>query len=212
MSEIARRERSKRQRWAAPGSRHDRVIALAQALLPMAIGVLAAFLVMAPLFMRGDSSFVLDKNKVEVAKERMRIQAARYSGEDAKGQPFALTAGSAVQRSSSEAVVQLNELAAEIELQDGPARLAADRGRYDIAREQVRVDGPIAFRAADGYRLDTRDAVVDLKTRRMQSGGAVDGATPQGVFSGDRMSADLESRTVRLEGNARLRIDPARTN
>lgn len=211
MSEIARRERTDRQRWAAPGSSHDRFVRIASTLLPTGIGILAAFLVMAPLFMRGDVSFVLDKNKVEVAKERLRIQTARYTGQDAEGQPFTLTAGSAVQKSSAEPVVQLQTLAAEIGLADGPAQLRANRGRYDLEREQVAVDGPIAFRAADGYRLDTRDATVDLKTRQMESGGAVTGTTPLGTFSGNQMRADLEARTVRLDGNARLRIYPART-
>lgn len=211
MSQVARQVRNHRRQWALPGSSHDRIVAWSMMILPMAIGILAAFLVMAPLFMRGDTSFVLDKNKVDVAQERLRIQQARYRGADAKGQPFQLTAGSAVQKSSTEPVVQLNELTAAIRLADGPARLQADRGRYDIEHEQVAVDGPVRFRANDGYRLDTRDATVDLKTRQMQSGGAVTGSTPLGNFSGDRMQANLEDRTVRLEGNARLRIDPRRT-
>ena len=46
MSDLAVRNRSARQRWAAPGGRHDRVIRLAGVALPVGIGVLAAFLVM----------------------------------------------------------------------------------------------------------------------------------------------------------------------
>ncbi len=211
MSDIARQERTRRQRRAAPGSAHDRLIALLMVALPIAIGVLAAFLVMAPLFMRGDTSFVLDKNKVDVAQERMRLRAAEYRGQDAKGQPFVIDAGSAVQKSSAEPVVQLQELAAGIRLPDGPARLTAPRGRYDMRSEQVDVLGPIQFRAANGYSLDTVNATVDLKTRKLRSGSAVTGTTSMGNFSGDRLDADLEARTVRLTGNARLRIDPART-
>lgn len=211
MSEAAIPLRTARQNWAAPGSSHDRVIGLLHTGLPIAIGVLFAFLVMAPITMRGDVSFVLDKNRVEVARERLKIQAARYRGADAKGQAFSLSAGSAVQRSSAEPVVQLNRLAADIQLSDGPARLRADRGRYDMDAEQVKVDGPITFRAANGYTLDTRDATVDLKTRRMQSGGAVDGRVPQGTFSANRLTADLEGRVVTLRGDARLRVVPRST-
>jgi lipopolysaccharide export system protein LptC len=210
MSEQARRVRSKRQVWAAPGSSHDRVVAAARAGLPVAIGVLAAFLVMAPLTMRGDVSFVLDKNKVDMATERMRLQAATYRGEDAKGQPFALNAGSAVQKSSAEPIVRLNDLAARIQLADGPARLVANQGRYDMTSEQVKVDGPIRFDGPNNYRLNTSDATVDLKTRQLTGSGNVTGTTAQGVFSGDRLTADLEQRTVRLSGNARLRLQPGR--
>jgi lipopolysaccharide export system protein LptC len=212
VSELARQERSRRKRWAAPGGSHDAMVRLLQVALPMAIGVLTAFLVMAPLFAGGDVSFVLDKNKVDVAQERMRIQAARYRGADDQGRPFALNAGSAVQKSSAERVVDLNELSAGIRLSDGPATLRADRGRYDMVEDKVAIEGPITFRAADGYALDTRDATVDLRRRQLQSGSAVSGVAPQGTFRGDRLEADLEERTVRLQGNARLRIVPGNTN
>jgi lipopolysaccharide export system protein LptC len=211
MSEQGRRMRTERQVWAAPGSRHDRLISLLRVVLPGAIGVLAAFLVTAPLTAGGDVSFVLDKNKVEVARERLKIQAARYSGQDAKGQPFRLTAGSAVQRTSAEPVVQLNDLAAAIRLPDGPATLDAKTGRYDMDSERVTLDGPLHFRGPDGYDLQTRDATVDLKQRTLASGGAVTGRVTQGTFSANRMRADLAERTVTLDGNARLRIVPRRT-
>ena len=208
MSERAHRERSARQRWAQPGSRHDRLVGFLGIGLPVAIGVLAAFLVMAPLTSAGDVSFVLDKNKVEVARERLKIQAAEYRGQDAKGQAFQLRAGSAIQRSSAEPVVQLQDLAAAIRLPEGPANLVANRGRYDMDAEQVKVDGPIRFRAADGYAIDTSDATVDLKARSMESAGNVTGSVPRGTFRADRLRADLESRTVVLDGHARLRIVP----
>ena len=198
--------RTARQRWAAPKSRHDRTIGLLSFGLPVGIGVLAAFLVMAPIYQTGDVSFVLDKNKVAVARERLRIQAAQYRGQDGKGQPFTIDAGSGLQRSSAEPVVELTTLDARLRLTDGPALLHADRGRYDMRNDQVRIEGPIQFTGPDNYRLDTQDATVDLKSRRLASGGAVTGTVRQGVFSANRMRADLEARTVTLEGNARLRI------
>lgn len=212
MSEVAARLRSQKRTWAHPGSGHDRIVRIALLLLPLGIGVLAAFLVVAPLTLAGDVSFVLDKNRVAVSPERLRIDSAQYRGEDSRGRAFQLNAESAVQRSSAEPVVQLKGLSASIALHDGPASFQADRGHYDLNREQVSVDGPIRFQAANGYALNTRDATVDLKTRQMRSGGAVDGTTPMGSFSGNRMTADLENRTVAIEGNARLRIIPKRAN
>ena len=202
--------RSARQVWAAPGSSHDTLIGALRVALPVAIGVLAAFVVVLPLYAGGDVSFLLDKNKVEVARERLRVQQASYRGEDGRGQPFALTAGSAVQRSATEPVVELDRLSARIGLSDGPATVVAGKGRYDMDSQQVKIDGPLRFDGSGGYRLDTRDATVDLKTRRLTSGGAVTGAVPQGTFSGDRMTADLDRHIVRIDGNARLRIVPRR--
>ena len=211
MSEAAVRVRSARQIWALPGSAHDRVIATLKIVLPIGIGVLAAFLVTAPLTATGDVSFVLDKHKVDVAHERLRIQAAQYRGQDGKGQPFTLDAQSAVQKSSAEPVVRIAGLVAGIRLDDGPARLTANNGRYDMANEQVAIDGPIKVNGPRGYTMTTENATIDLKQRTLASGSAVTGTVNQGAFSADRMTADLANRTVVLDGHAHLRIVPHRT-
>ena len=210
MSEIARRVRSQRQVWALPGSPHDKLVAALKVLLPIGIGVLGAFLVTAPLTASGDVSFVLDKHKVAVAHERLKIQAAQYRGEDGKGQPFSLDAQSAVQKSSAEPIVRIGGLKADISLDDGPATLTAPSGVYNMDSEQVEVGGPIAVKGPRGYSLQTSDATVDLKTRTLQSGSAVTGTVSQGTFSGDRMHADLANRSVTLDGHAHLRIVPHR--
>lgn len=198
--------RSALQLWAAPGGRHDRLIAIARLALPAVIGVLSAGLVFVPLASRSEVSFVLAKDNVQIAKERMRVTAATYRGEDGKGQPFQLTAGSAVQATSRDPVVKLSDLTANILLKDGPASLHADTGRYDMDRDIVSVVGPVVFTSSGGYRLQTRDVAVGLKTRKLASGGPVDGQMPLGSFSADRIEADLGARSVVLEGQARLHI------
>jgi lipopolysaccharide export system protein LptC len=203
----ADQQRDVRRHWARPGGTHDRLVGLLKNWLPVAVGVLAALLATAP-FTGGDKvSFVLDKNKVEVAKDRMRLTEALYRGEDSKGQPFSLRAGSAVQKSSREPIVDLNTLSARILLTDGPAMLTAQKGRYDMETERVGIQGPVQFEASGGYRLTTRDVGVDLKTRRMKSAGRVDGRIPIGTFSGDHLEADMNARTVTLNGRASLRIE-----
>lgn len=206
MSELADRVRTERQHWAVPGSSHDRVIRTMRIALPLAITILALLLAAAPLTMGRDISFMLAKDRVEVAKERLRVTEAIYRGSDSKGQPFLLRAGSAVQVSSRVPVVQLNDLSARIMLTDGPAAIAARKGLYDMEKERVVVEGPIAFTTADGYRMVTRDVAVDLNSRRVASGGPVTGRMPLGSFSGDRLRADLNQRTVVLDGHARLHI------
>jgi len=208
MSEIAARLTTQNRAWAHPGSGHDRAVRIALVLLPILIGALAAFLVSAPLFMGGDVSFVLDKKKVAMSPQRLLTSAADYRGEDSKGRQFELHAGSAVQRSSAEPVVQLNQLSARLNLTDGPATLVANKGRYMLNTDQMLIDGPIRFQTSDGYILNTNDATIDLKTRQLESGGAVTGNTPTGTFRADHLRADLDKRLISLEGNAHLRMTP----
>src|SRR5687767_5004051 len=142
-------------------------------LLPALVGVLLAYLLLSPLSKKAEISFLLDKNKVEVARERLRVQAAQYRGTDNKGRPFVIDTASAVQARSSEPVVQIQGMAARIMLAEGQATLRANRGRYDMETQKVDVIGPILFTAADGYRLETRDVSVDLNDQSMTSGRGV---------------------------------------
>lgn len=206
MSDSAIVEQSRRRRWAASGGQHDRAMRLLGVLLPIAVGALAAVMLFAPFAQRSEISFLLSKDEVDVAKERMRVTRAIYRGEDARGRPFALAADSAVQASSRVPVVEMRGMSAALQLDDGLAQIAAPTSRYAMDRETIHIDGPVTMAAASGYRIATRDVSIDLNARRMQSRGRIDGAVPIGRFSADRVAADLDQRVVRLDGNARLVI------
>jgi lipopolysaccharide export system protein LptC len=206
MSQLAEQQRSTRRVWAAAGSSHDKVIAALRVLLPTAVGVLAAFLAFAPLTVGRDISFVLSKDRVDVARERMRVTRAVYRGDDSKGEPFTLEAASAVQATSRDPIVHLSGLNATIRLTGGPATIRADQGRYNMDNDNIAIEGPVRFDSADGYHIATRDVLVDMSKRTAHSLTPVDGTMPLGHFSADRISADLERHIVRLDGRARLHI------
>jgi lipopolysaccharide export system protein LptC len=136
----------------------------------------------------------------------MRVEQARYVGEDNKGQKFEVVADRAVQQSSNVPVVAIEGMRARLNLERGPLAIAALRGRYDLEQEQMLIDGPVRVAGPDGYRLATRDVRVDLDKRTMQSTGPVNGAMQLGQFSAGNMSADLDERVVRLNNGVRLKI------
>jgi len=206
MSDARAKERVRQQRWAAPGGSHDLLMRLLKIVLPSAIGVLLAYLALAPLQKSRDVSFILDKNKVDVARERMRVESARYRGQDDKGRPFTIDASSAVQATSQDPIVEIMGMSAEIGLESGPATLRAERGRYDMEAQKVDIFGPIQLTGADGYLLQTRDVAANLNSQELQSRGAVEGTMPLGRFEAGKLEADLRERKVVLSGRARLHI------
>jgi lipopolysaccharide export system protein LptC len=207
MSDAATRKQQVKRHWAEPGSRHDALIKAVKFGLPIVIVVLVLLLAIAPFERRGDVSFILDKNEVEKARERMRLEKARYSGEDNKGQKFLIIADRAVQPSSDVPIVLIQGMKARLEMERGPLSIAALKGRYDLDQELVTVDGPIRVVGADGYSMQTRDVTVDLDRRTMRSSGAVSGQLPLGRFEAGSLTADLDERTVRLDGGVRLKIE-----
>ena len=235
MSEAAVHKREVQQHWAEPGSRHDALVKAAKIGLPSAVGVLAAFLLMAPLAKQSEVSFILDKNEVETAPERMRIESARYMGKDDKGQPFVIQANRAIQRSSEQPIVDIMGMFARLGLENGPATIQAQRGRYNLDKQQVAILGPVRVSGPEGERLVTNNVLVDLNRRtvvggqgtgagrqgsvaagevegnldrkQLGLGGGVSGRIKLGQFTAGSVHADLGSRTIVLDGGARLKIE-----
>jgi lipopolysaccharide export system protein LptC len=136
----------------------------------------------------------------------MRVESARYVGEDNKGQKFVIVADRAVQPSSDVPVVDITGMFARLNLQQGPLLVAANQGRYNLDTQKVNVDGPVKVVGGDGYRLATRDVTVDLKRRHLASDGPVAGSMRLGEFQAGQLQADLGTRTVVLDHGARLKI------
>ncbi len=206
MSEAAILKRSVKHHWAEPGSRHDQLVRLAKIGLPIIVAAFLLVLAIAPFDQRGDVSFILDKKEVDRAAERMRIEAARYTGEDNRVNKFEITARRAIQQSSDQPIVNIEGMMARLALMQGPLVIAANQGRYDLDTQMVDVLGPVRVVGPDGYRLETRDVEVDLKKRTLQSRGPVAGAMELGQFRANQLSADLGERKVVLNGGARLKI------
>lgn len=210
MTAQADKIRNRRQRFAAPGSSLDKIIRILAVGLPALVGVVSAMMLITPLSPTAELSFLLDRNKVAIADDRLRMDNAMYRGEDSNGRPFTLSAGDAVQSSGSVPIVELHDLVARIVLPGGPAVLSSPAGNYNIDEDQVHIPGIVQFNAADGYRLTARNVVIDLPSRTLHGDGRVEGAIPAGTFEADDMRVDLEERSLTLRGNARLRMVPGR--
>jgi lipopolysaccharide export system protein LptC len=206
MPDTSVHQRATQEHWAEPGGRHDRLVRVLKVALPSAVGVLAAFLLTAPLTKKQEVSFILDKNEVESAPERMRVEAARYAGRDNKGQPFVIQANRAVQRSSDEPIVDIMGMFARMGLESGPATIRANTGRYNLDRQQVEVVGPVRVNGPDGEQLLTRDVLVDLNKRTV-SGGAGTGSGREGDIQAGQLSGDLRSQQLGLAGGVSGRIE-----
>src|SRR5690349_11410286 len=141
----------------------------------------------------------------EEGAKRARAEA-RYTGTDDKGQLFTIIAGRAVQPSSDTPIVDINDMYARLNLQQGPLVIAAGQGRYNLDTQQVAVIGPINVQGADGWHLRTEDVTVDLKQRKLASHGPAVGQMRLGQFRANQIRADLGTHTVVLDGGARLKI------
>ncbi|MCJ2180658.1 LPS export ABC transporter periplasmic protein LptC [Novosphingobium album (ex Hu et al. 2023)] len=202
--------RNRRRHFATPGGSHDRLVSFLAKALPAAIGLVVAVMILIPLSPRGEISFLLDRNKVAVTNDRIKVEDAAYRGQDDRGRDFVVTAGTAVQKSASVPIVEMLDLSAKMALNDGPAQIVAPRGSYNYDIEKIDISGPVEFSAPDGYNMTTSNVAIDIKQKVVVGSGGVKGSVPTGTFQAHAMKADLENRTVTLEGNARLRMTPGK--
>ena len=99
-----------RRLWAMPGSRWDRRVRLLKRVLPIAAGAIMVACLAWPLTARQEFSFVLSRDSVDKARERLRIEQPMYRGKDRRGRSFSITAArapSSAQRMSGMATGRL---------------------------------------------------------------------------------------------------------
>lgn len=197
-----------RRRWALPGSRWDRFAGVMRWFLPALAMIILLTGLIWPLTQDREFSFILSKDEVEMAGDRMRLGEAVYRGEDDEGRAFEIRAARGVQETSANPRVVLSDLSARLDMAEGLATVSAPRGIYNLDTERLRVAGPVRVNRLDGYRLITGDVTVDLPSRSLKSTGRIEGQLPLGNFAADSLSADLETRRVVLDGNSRMRINP----
>ncbi|MGI4879713.1 MAG: LPS export ABC transporter periplasmic protein LptC [Janthinobacterium lividum] len=200
---------SDRARASLPGGGWDIFVTVVKVALPVLAVLLLATIVVLPLLQAQEFSFLLSKDKVAMSKERLRTDTAVYRGQTANGQPFVIRAAGAVQKSSAVPVVELNKLSADVKLDDGPARVTAPSGRYEIDHDLLVIAGPVDFNSAAGYTLDGAEVRVSLLDRTVVTDQPVTGKLPLGTFRANNLRADLGGKRLQLGGGTHLHIVPA---
>lgn len=197
---------SKRRRAALPGSPYDRLVSVLKIVLPVAaLAVLLTCLIW-PLTVRTEFSFILSKDHVASAGERLRVARAEYRGEDTKGQAFVITAASAVQKSSEIPVVEMHDIAATLDAQNGPIHAVAGKGHYDMSQERMTADGPVHVTSDGGALVDTRDVSLDMQNKLISGDAGVDGKVKLGTFRAQRLRGDVNNHVVTLLDRVHLHI------
>ncbi len=179
-------------------------------ILPIASLLLLGLMLVWPFMSGRQASFILSKQGIEANNDVLRMKRPQYRGRDNKGRPFVISAAHATQKDNKNPLVELVDLDATINVTEGQAQVRADRGIFDIKREQLRIAGKISVERADGYIFNTRDALLDLPSRVATGKNGVTGQTPVGSFYAKSFRVNVETGLVTFEGGVKMRITPNR--
>lgn len=184
--------------------------------LRIALPVIALILV-AAFFLNtrkaaGDDAFLDDFADLEATAQNLRSAKPQFSGVDAAGNPYEITAQSMIQQAESKEIVELDQPRAVTVGADQQSVVAAKAGVFNTDDKRLKLEDGVTFERAigpDNYVLRTPAATVSIDEQTVVSDKGVSGAGPGGSkLKADRMNADNRSGAVVFEGNVSMRLYP----
>ena len=129
----------------------------------------------------------------------------RLAGADAKGNPFVITADSAIQDAHNPKKASLKNLEADLTVDKGNwINARAKAGMVDMDSGALELRGGISVFTATGYELHTASASANLKQSVIHGHEAVTGQGPQGTLRADEFHADRATNLLTLSGNVQM--------
>jgi len=187
--------------------RYSRYVALMKRLLS-----LGAFLIIAAVL----AFFFVQRmpRQLQVSYERMgRIEndltmvKPRLAGADAKGNPFVITAESAVQDAQNPKKADLKNLEADLTMdKQNWINARARAGMVDMNTGQLELRGGIDVYTATGYELHSNSASANLKQNMIHGHEPVTGQGPQGKLRADEFHADRTTNILTLSGHVHMTL------
>jgi lipopolysaccharide export system protein LptC len=131
----------------------------------------------------------------------------RLTGADAKGNPFVITADSAVQDAHNTKKASLKNLEADLTLdKQNWVNARARRGVVDMGSGELELNGGIDVFTATGYELHSNSASANLKQSVVHGHETVTGQGPQGTLRADSFHADRATSILTLNGHVHMTL------
>ncbi|MBB5517296.1 LPS export ABC transporter periplasmic protein LptC [Amphiplicatus metriothermophilus] len=199
------------------GAQAARRAALARK-LRIALPILAAILVAAFLANarrdQPDEVFLKDFADLGAAPDELRMANPRFAGVDGKGNPYEITAETALQNPEAQEVVELVRPRAVTSRPEESTVVYAERGVFQSKENILTLKDGVALERAIGgrtYVLRASAATVDMDGETVVSENGVEGESEAGLLRADSMRAYNAERRVVFEGNVSMRIFPGKT-
>ncbi len=161
-----------------------------------------------------DEAFLNDFADLEATPQNLKTAKPHFTGVDARGNPYEVTAEAALQQANGGKIVDLEAPRAVTSARGEESVVAARTGVFDADSKKLDLKEGVTFEHKVGptnYVLRTDEATYTIDDRRVVSEAGVAGEGADGErLKADRMSADEREGKVVFEGNVSMRIFPRR--
>lgn len=144
----------------------------------------------------------------------LQLENPRFTGVTKRGEPYVLTAATAVPDGAKPNLIDLDAPTGEITLRDQRQLTVTARvGQMFREDERLDLEGDVVLVTSDGYRVETEKVEMDMANKTAEAPGEVRAAGPRGSIRSNtvRLRQGVEgdgSAIIVFDGNVKLIFRP----
>jgi lipopolysaccharide export system protein LptC len=193
--------------------RHSRRVRM----LRIAVPTIAVAVILAPLLFSAIRSISLtvplgDFGRLALSGNKLTMEAPRLAGFTKENRAYEVAAKRAQQDITHPYVVDLEEIKARIDLEQGRVEMTAEHGLLDAKTELLTLSRGIFIRSTEGYEGRLIEAEVDVRAGTVASRKPVELKFLQGDLKADSMNLRNKDQVVRFDGNVVLNVKLPQSN
>lgn len=191
----------------AKSARHSSIVRRLRLVLPLlAVGLVVVMMVWTD--MGGTIEPVRKEDVAPQTVGRNELLKPKFQSEDAKQQPYTITADKAFQESEDMDKVYLDKPVADVSLKNGAwIAMEAKDGEYLQSSQQLKLIGNVKVFHDQGYELTTEEVDLDVQAQTANTTKPVSGHGPSGTIQGTGMQANGKDGVVIFTGPASMTIN-----
>jgi len=187
--------------------RRSRFVGLMKVMLPVLAVALFGVVLAWPQIVRRADGFRISFASVEEQDGSLTMEKARYRGTDAKGQPFLVTADSAIQATGDAKQIVLDQVTADITLNGGTwITLQSRTGLYEQEMQRLTLEGNVNLFTDHGYEFHGHLAEIDLREGTIASDQKVWGQGPLGRLQANGMRVAEKGNRILFTGGVKTTL------
>jgi len=207
----AARPASERSAIFRTAERHSRIVRTLKIALPVVAVVMAALFI-AQSYRSTPSTVEISSKDSAVAEGKLVMANPKLEGFTPEDRPYSMSALRAVQDIANEAVIELQEIAATLPLDDKTsATIQAPRGIFDQTANTLNLDSEINVTTSDGAVAKLSSALIDIGAGRMTTANPVEIRAKGASIQSGGMSVEQNGKVVVFEKRVRVNIVPPKT-
>jgi lipopolysaccharide export system protein LptC len=191
--------------------RYSRYVVLMKRLLSLGAFLIIAAVLAFFFVQRMPRQLQMSYERLGHIENDLTMVKPRLAGADAKGNPFVITADSAVQDAHNPKKASLKNLEADLSLNNRNwINAHARTGMVDMNTGQLELSGGIDVFTATGYELHSNSASANLKQNIIHGHEPVTGQGPDGTLRADEFHADRTTNILTLNGHVHMTLTGTR--